>query len=86
MVFFFYSFHELLGARAGATRDSLLLWTCQLQKRNGTRPFGSRIQTFKSMAQSHNVIFFRFFSRVRLGYCLIQGLPSGFDLMYLALK
>ena len=25
MVFFFYSFHELLGAQAGATRDSLLL-------------------------------------------------------------
>ena len=58
MVFFFYSFHELLGARAGATRDSLLLWTCQLQKRNGTRPFGSRIQTFKSLARSHNVIVF----------------------------
>ena len=49
MVFFFYSFHELLGAQAGATRDSLLLWTCQLQKRNGTRPFGSRIQTWHSL-------------------------------------
>ena len=56
MVFFFYSFHELLGAQAGATRDSLLLWTCQLQKRNGTRPLGSRIIIFKSLLYNIKIV------------------------------
>ena len=64
MVFFFYSFHELLGAQAGATRDSLLLWTCQLKKHNRTRPFGSSIQIFKSLAQYNAKIGIQLAGRV----------------------